>query len=183
MDTIHVKIEGLYPLLVNRFHEEAQAEASSGVHSRKELDTPFKDAENRLYRNETLGVYFPAENIRQSIIVASSRHKIGRKAATADVAAALYVDPEVIPLTEPWVVDSRAVVIPATRGRILRHRPSFPKWTLSFNLRVDTALIDLNLVRRIVDDAGNYVGIGDYRPARKGPYGRFSVVLWEHEAR
>jgi hypothetical protein len=35
------------------------------------------------------------------------------------------------------------------------------------------------IVRQLVDDAGQRIGLGDYRPARKGPFGRFKVVHWE----
>lgn len=34
------------------------------------------------------------------------------------------------------------------------------------------------LVRSIVDDAGKKIGLGDFRPARKGPFGRFVVKEW-----
>ena len=34
---------------------------------------------------------------------------------------------------------------------------------------------------QLVDDAGQKIGLGDYRPARKGPFGRFSVVSWVEE--
>jgi len=34
-------------------------------------------------------------------------------------------------------------------------------------------------VRMLVNDAGKKIGLGDYRPQRKGPFGRFSVVGWE----
>ncbi len=179
--SIAVTLKGLTPLLVNRFHEDAQLEASSGVHSRKERLTPDEDAKDRLYWNDEIGCYFPAENVRQAIIAAGSRHKIGRKGASTDLAAALYIEPFALPLTGNWHVDSRPVVIPATRGRVLRHRPMFDDWRLDLTLHVDAQLIDLALVRRVVDDAGNYEGIGDFRPARKGPFGRFVVVRWELE--
>jgi hypothetical protein len=177
--SINVALEGLTPLLVNRFHEDAQLEASSGVHSRKERLTPEDDAKERLYWNDEIGCYLPAENLRQSIIAAGSRHKIGRKGASGDLAAALYIEPFALPLAGDWHVDTRPVVIPATRGRVLRHRPMFDHWRLELTLRVDAQLVDLGLVRMVVDDAGNYEGVGDFRPARKGPYGRFMVVRWE----
>ena len=178
MTPFSVRIEGQTPLLVNRFHEDAQAEASSGVHSRKEKLSPEADAESRLYKNEQ-GVYFPAENLRQSIIAASGRHKIGRRSAAADVAAAIFIKPFACPLTGEWKVDSRPVVIPATRGRILRYRPIFESWSIEFELEIEENLIDKTMIRHVVDDAGNYCGIGDFRPARKGPHGRFSVTKWE----
>lgn len=181
MKAFAVTISGVTPLIINRFHEEAQTEATGGVHVRKERPSPEDDAADRLYQNEN-GPYFPAENLRQSIIAAASRTKIGRRSATTDVAAALFVTPFAMPVIGEWHVDSRPVVIPATRGRILRHRPMFDEWTIELTIQVETELIDAATVRRILDDAGNYVGIGDFRPARKGPYGRFRVDNWS-EAR
>lgn len=175
---IHVKIEGLTPLLVNRFHEEAAAEATSGTRSRKEKPTPEEDAKMRLYTNGN-GPYIPSEWLRQSLIGAASRHKIGRRAATTDVAAAVYLSPFEIPLVGDWHVDSRAIVIPATKGRLLRYRPMFDEWSCEFMIQVDTDLVSTNLIKDILVDSGRLVGVGDFRPARKGPYGRFSIVSWE----
>lgn len=181
MKAFQVQVHGVTPLLVNRFHEDAQEEATGGVHVRKERLAPQQDAEDRLYQNES-GCYFPAENLRQSVILAASRTKIGRRAATTDVAAALFITPFALPIAGEWHVDSRPVVIPATRGRILRHRPMFDEWTIEFTLQIETELLDASTVRKVLDDAGNYVGIGDFRPAKKGPYGRFRVDSW-HEVR
>lgn len=178
MQQVQVKISGTTPLIVNRFHEDAQEEASSGVHSRRERPGPEDDARDRLYQNDD-GPYFPAENVRRAIIAAAARTKIGRRSATTDVAAALFVLPFALPIAGDWHVDSRPVVIPATKGRILRHRPMFDEWAISLTLQIETELIDAKTIRKILDDAGNYVGIGDYRPERKGPFGRFRVDSWD----
>lgn len=179
LQTVHVIIKGITPLLVNRFHEEAQDTATSGVHTRKERPTPDEDAAMRLYPKNGTGETIPAENLRQSVIAASSRTKIGRRSATTDTAAAIYIFPEMLPLSGEWHTDSRAVVIPATRGRILRHRPMFNEWSVSFDLQIDVDLIDAQTIKKILEDAGAFVGLGDFRPARKGPYGRFQVTSWE----
>lgn len=180
MQTIDVTIQGLTPLIVNRFHEDAAEEATSGTHSRKERLSPEDDARERLYQNGH-GPYLPAENVRQSMIVAAGRHKIGRRAATSDTAAAIYIFPFELLIDGDWHVDSRAVVIPATKGRILRHRPMFDDWTMSFKMQVDTDLVSASLIQTILNDAGKLVGLGDFRPARKGPYGRFTVTSWTKE--
>lgn len=177
---IKVQVKGITPLLVNRFHEEAAAEATSGIRSRKEKPTPEEDAAMRLYKNDD-GPYVPSEWLRQSIIGAASRHKIGRRAATTDVAAAVYLFPFEIPLVGEWHVDSRAIVIPATKGRLLRYRPMFDEWSVDFHLQIDTDLVSEHLIKDILVDSGRLVGIGDFRPARKGPYGRFSIISWEPE--
>lgn len=180
ISTINVKIEGLTPLLVNRFHEDAAAEATSGTHSRKEKLSPDEDAAMRLYKNGN-GPFIPSEWLRQSMIGAAARHKIGRRAATTDVAAALYLSPFEIPLAGEWHTDARAIVIPATKGRLLRYRPMFDEWSCEFRLQLDTDLVGEKLIKDILIDSGRLVGIGDFRPARKGPYGRFSIVSWEPE--
>jgi hypothetical protein len=45
-------------------------------------------------------------------------------------------------------------------------------------------MLTVKLLREIVDAAGKRIGLGDFRPACKGPFGRFCVVNWkEHEAK
>ena len=43
---------------------------------------------------------------------------------------------------------------------------------------MDTSICGVKLFRQIVDDAGKRIGIGDFRPATKGPFGRFAVTVW-----
>lgn len=61
----------------------------------------------------------------------------------------------------------------------MAHRPRVDAWRCSFTLDVDTSMFTVNLIRAVVDDAGKKIGLGDFRPARKGPFGRFVVVGWE----
>jgi hypothetical protein len=60
----------------------------------------------------------------------------------------------------------------------MAHRPRIDRWRLSFTLEVDTGMFSPAVVRMLVDDAGKRIGLGDYRPARKGPFGKFVVVEW-----
>ena len=66
---------------------------------------------------------------------------------------------------EDWRVDTRAVRIPSTGGRIIAHRPMFDDWELSFELVLDEKLLGAKMLRQIVDDAGQRIGLGDFRPA------------------
>ncbi len=186
MQSIEFEITGSTPLLVNRFHEEARLEATRGIHARH-TDWPEArvDAISRLYLVPEDGVedekrkpYFPAENLRQAVITAAGRQKIGRRAATADMAGALWLEPDALPLYGDWELDERPVVIPSTRGRLVRARPRFDKWSIAGTLHYDERLVDSRLVRTCLDEAGMYVGVGDFRPQKKGPYGRFTVTNW-----
>lgn len=39
-------------------------------------------------------------------------------------------------------------------------------------------MITAALFREIVDAAGKRIGLGDFRPACKGPFGKFTVTSW-----
>ena len=92
----------------------------------------------------------------------------------------MLVTPERCSLgVKEYTIDSRPVVIPATKGRIVRHRPRFDQWEVSFNLEYDTALLNETELRQVIDDAGSRVGLLDFRPEKKGPFGRFIVTKWE----
>lgn len=69
--------------------------------------------------------------------------------------------------------DTRTVVV--QRARIMRTRPRFNKWQISFTLNYDPSKIDLETIVMALEQAGAYVGICDGRPK----YGRFSVIIEE----
>lgn len=93
----------------------------------------------------------------------------------------MFISPEYLVLKpQEYVIDSRPVVVPATRGRVMRYRPKFDEgWEIDFALDYDEVLLSEEQVRTIVDDCGARVGLLDFRPARKGPFGRFMVTKWE----
>jgi hypothetical protein len=45
-------------------------------------------------------------------------------------------------------------------------------------LEYDDTLLSEKEVREILDNAGRRVGLLDFRPERKGPFGRFMVTAW-----
>lgn len=183
---IKVTIEGISPLLMNRFTEAAEIQVSGGtsVTFRGGKGTPREQAEPKRYADANGMLYIPGPNIYSAIIAAGAFHKAGKSKITTMktslVPAGIQVEDLVCPLgTDKWEVDSRSVVIPSTGGRIMCHRPRVDSWSVPFTLDVDTSVFDPKLVRALVDDAGKKIGLGDYRPARKGPFGRFVVKHWE----
>lgn len=188
---IEVTISGITPLLMNRFTEANEVAVSGGtsVSYRGDKGTPREQATPKRYADSEGRLYIPGPNIFAAIIAAGTFHKAGKSKLTTMktslIPAGLMVDDLIClltdasgePLTE-WEVDSRSVVIPSTGGRIMAHRPRVDAWHATFTLDVDTTMFTPNLVRSVVDDAGKKIGLGDYRPARKGPFGRFVVSRW-----
>jgi hypothetical protein len=187
---IEVTIKGITPLLMNRFHEENEVSVSSGVSAVQVGDkgTPRQQADKKRYADKENNLYIPGPNIFACLINAGKFHKVGKNKVTTQktslVPAGITVEEIVIPLSDgnggkvTWEVDSRSVVIPSTGGRIMCHRPRVDEWGATFSLDVDTEMFHPNFVRKLMDDAGKKCGLGDYRPERKGPFGRFVVVRW-----
>ena len=186
MKTINVTIVGISPLLQHRFAEDAeQQEATRKIV--KDYGTPREQAEKVVYRNEE-GFYFPGTWIAGTLIEAAGSHKLrgSRKSAKYVVPAAVIVQDVDIPLRngdcnsliDDFEVDSRPVSIPATKGRVMRHRPRFDKWSAKFTITIDETLLPEDFIHQLLNEAGSRQGIGDYRPNKRGPFGRFRVTNW-----
>ena len=172
---ISVKIKGVSPLLMHSFPmEEIKA---------IEKKSPAEQAEIAAYRDpDTKGLYVPGIAIQRALISGAIYSKgKGRASLQKPVAACVIVSPERVPLDGDYIIDSRHVVVPATGGRVIRHRPKLPEWELIFDVEFDDELLKEDELRQIVDDTGKRVGLLDFRPERKGPFGRFVVTRWERK--
>jgi hypothetical protein len=167
---LQVKIKGTSPLLMNRFPLEPVAGLA------KMLDV--EQAEIAAYRNKSGELFIPGVNMQRALISGAKFSKGKGRASLANVAAAcLLIAQEELPLgCKKFTVDSRAVVIPSTKGRIVRHRPRLDAWALSFELEYDPELLSYEQVATVVSDTGRRVGLGDFRPENKGPFGRFEIL-------
>jgi hypothetical protein len=186
MTKIQVTIEGLSPLLMNRVTENIEIKISSGTSKASvgEKGSPREQAKPKAYMDNKGYLYIPGPNIFACIIQAGTFHKINKKQVTTQkssiVPAGILLEELVCPLnTKNFEIDSRSVVIPATGGRIMCHRPRLDKWRTNFTLAVDESIFTLGFVRTLVEDAGKNVGLGDFRLEKKGPFGKFGIVSWE----
>ena len=187
---IDVTIEGTTPLICNRFTDEAAMSASSGNRMAAVGDkgSPREQSEKKLYLGTNGKPMIPQPNLFRCIIDAGTFFKAGKSKVTTQKSSMIPACVEIhgveLPLEhkDPWQVDTRAVRIPSTGGRILCHRPSFNDWRIKFTMEVDTSMITTKLAREIVDAAGKRIGLGDFRPSCKGPFGKFVVTQWNERA-
>lgn len=189
MVDISLVIEGVTPMLCNRFHDAAQLAATSGVSAATngERGTPQAQAELKLYRSavDPTVLVIPQPNLLSCFTCGGKFHKAGKSKVTTIksslVPACVEIEGVEIPLehVQPWRVDARPVRIPATGGRIICYRPIFDDWKLALNMSLDTEIMTVALLRDIVDTAGKRIGLGDFRPDCKGPFGRFKVTSWK----
>ena len=173
MEAVEITVTGISPLLMHRFPMEPIEALEK---------KPIKEqAEVAAYRDEQGGLYVPGVNVQRALVAAASFSKGKGRASLQKVAAAcLMVSPQRLDLgTADYIIDSRPVVIPSTKGRIVRHRPCLEDWEITFTLEWDDTLLSKKQVRQIVDDMGMRVGLLDFRPERKGPFGRCKVTNWQ----
>ena len=186
---IKVRIKGETPLLCNKFTDEAAIKATNGTRVAQvgEPEHPRQQAEKKLYYSIKDGKtpIIPSSNLLRSIMEGGRFFKNGKSKVTTQkrslIPSCVWFEEDelLIKSKEPWDVDTRPVRIPSTGGRILAHRPKFQDWELEGTLVLDEEIMSESLLRQIVDAAGKRIGLGDYRPDCKGPFGRFVVTLWE----
>jgi len=173
----NVHIKGTAPLLFNRFPEEENPEGKSK--GKKAVLSKEEQVELSLYRDENDKVYQPADHILGSMIKASVNFKLeGKKTFKDVVKAGVFVEPlKIEHLEQDYTDDWRAVVIPSSRGRVMKGRARMDKWQMKFKVVCIDPRATAQDIKDILEYAGSYCGIGDYRPR----YGRFDVVLFQEE--
>ncbi len=166
-----VIIRGTRPYLMHRFAiEDSEITRKSGT-----KPDPKEEAEKALYKDEKGVICTPSKQLESALSKAGADFTFKGKKTFKDVMkSGLIIDPLMIPhKSQEYAVDLQAVVI--QRGRIIRARPRFDKWELNFTIQVMDERITERQLKDILTSAGQYIGIGDYRPK----YGLFEVVKME----
>lgn len=174
---IQVKVEGISPLLMNRFRDtqiEGKSKRRTGAMAAEEiLDKLY------LYEDKP---YIPSVYFRNSIVEASKQFKItgkGKSTYSKLVASTLDVNPDMIPLNEGYEPFRIAAVNPMTKGRMMVTRPRFNKWSAQFEIILNDDGVPFDVINEILEQAGRYVGIGDWRPQTKGQFGKFMITSFQ----
>lgn len=171
----NIKIKGLAPLLFNRFPDEDNADGKSG--SKKRKPTKDEQVQASMYFDENGKVYQPAEHFVGAMVKASTSFKLeGKKTYKDLVKGSLFIEPmKIVHKKQKYVADWRSVVIPSTRGRVMKGRGRMDDWELEFQMICIDPRANKQDIVEMLTYAGNYIGVGDYRPR----YGRFTVVRCE----
>jgi len=171
MQTVKVKIEGVAPLLMNKFGMEGSDETKAK--RRDEQYNTKEDAEKALYRDEKIGCYAPSTWIEACLRDTAKEFKgKGKASLKSTILSSVFVEPEKIALNKKTYdeIDLRPAVI--QRNRIVKARPRFNSWKIEFKINFNEERVTKETLEQILKEAGATKGIGDYRPK----FGRFKVV-------
>jgi hypothetical protein len=136
--------------------------------------------EGGLYWDDSIGVYIPAENIEATIREGAKARRKGKDIVKGFVCEDLRVPLDYgEKLTKNQLMenfeyrDVRAMKV--MRARIMRTRPRFDTWNISFIASYDEDVIDFRDLTDAIEYAGQYVGLCDSRPR----YGKFFAKVTE----
>lgn len=186
ISTYIATISSRSPLLTHRWSDSNESEeATRPVHIGRR--DPREEAEKVSYRDANGNCFLPGAMFSRMLAEVGGGHKQrgSRKSMKFIIPAAIVIVEEEVLLRdetgEPisqFEIDSRPVVIPSTKGRIMRHRPRFNAWNCEFTIEIDTTMVEPELIQQLLVEAGSKNGLGDWRPQKGGSFGRFSVSRW-----
>lgn len=188
MQTIQMKLVGTSALLLHSDRGANPIAPETVAH--KALTSKRKKTDEdhiAIARSEyMLGFYpgddivFPTTNIKSTLIEGAKLHKLG---AAFNRCVLITEDTVLIKHNGPaskdkmWetpsCVDCRSVKV--GQARLMRYRPKLSDWSLSFEVVFDEKMVERAQVVAAAENAGKYIGLGDYRPAKGGSFGRFVV--------
>lgn len=192
MYTVQLTIKGMGPLQQSK--EYASIHPKGIGDDGKECNETHDAYEKRTWKyrshfNDGGFVIHPAGAFHQALIGAAQYQgdKIpgqGSKTWTQKVAAGVGVYDDLVTDSTEKDITCRQVFASAQggkskgEGRVWKYFPTLEKWTGKISVTVFDEIVSPNILRKIVEDAGKFIGIGTWRPGmgKGGQYGRFQIV-------
>lgn len=167
MEKVKVSVEGVAPLLMNRFNTEETAKTGRA----KKIYVPEEEAEKKTYRTKNGKLYLPNLHFKASMTKAATEFKMkGKKSYKDYIKAGIFISPEEIILDkQEYSIFATPVVI--QRARVMSWRPQFKEWSCNFVIEIADENLAPSVVKEILEFAGKYKGVGDFRPE----HGRFQI--------
>ena len=189
IETVEVPLIGDSPLITHAWSAKAKAQMAATQQKRaakgREAKDPWAEFCAAAYwldgmpakatesDVETARFGFPAVGFKSAAVDA-----VTSVASMTKVAArqAFHIEGELVEISGP-PPSMREDIARVGMGKAdLRYRPEFKPWGAILTVRVNVSAISVEQVVGLFDLAGFAVGIGDWRPQRNGPYGRFHVA-------
>lgn len=184
IDTEHmfVPIVGTSPLIMHKFSEKAKRQmlnAQQGRKSPKVSRDPEADYQASFYRTKE-GYGFPAIAFKACTIGAA--RFFGKDVKMTELRQFLFFkgivsenDPQSLVeiIGEPRMRED--IVRLGMSGTDLRYRAEFPEWSATLEIIYVKSALTQSSVLSLVDAGGMGVGVGEWRPEKKGDFGTFTV--------
>lgn len=171
---ISVKIVGDSPLITHAWSQKAKQmmldkQMKKGTQA-KEAKDPERDYEESIYRLDDGGCGFPAIGVKASAI----RGGKGLGMVMADMRAAFHIEGDLLPIVgDPRPREDMVRVGMGTAD--IRYRAEFVSWSITLPITYNARIVSPEQIVAMLDAGGFGTGIGEWRPEKDGPFGRFHV--------
>lgn len=188
-ETLNVPIIGTAPLIVHNFSEKSRRqmlEAQQGKKKVKEVRDPRAEYEAAFYRilhdDGTEGYGFPVTAFKaattgaarfydKSITMTALRQFMFMRGIMTKADAQMLVEIH----GEPEMREDVVRLGGPSRSADLRYRPMFPQWTCTLNVTYVKSSIDRTSILSLIDAGGMGIGVGEWRPERRGEFGTYAI--------
>jgi hypothetical protein len=182
-----VKITGITALQQSREYGSVEQKQKSETHDAYEK----RCWKLRAHTNPDGKIYHPGAAFKQSIVksaqyLGTQIQGQGKKTYTQKFQSGLTVVDNLETGTHIDNAEQRAVFASSTGktgqgGRVWKYFPTLPKWSGILTFHIYDPIITKEVFMEHIDAAGKFIGVGTWRPANGGEYGRFSgkLVSWK----
>ena len=182
-----VEVEGIAPILFNRFTDQAAAQVDAGGRGKKKTKAErIKEAHKLIYTDAKGFMVIPAVNVKKSLLEGCGMAgiKIGRRGAITFMRPTVFiVGDHVYFLTKgkkrkkpDGIHECSGRRPPRTGGRCIVRRPYLNAgWTAKFQFVAYDDRLTGDMIKQALVESGMLCGWCDHRPE----FGRFKVVKFE----
>ena len=182
-ETVRVPLIGTSPLIVHKFSEKAKRQmldAAQGRKTPKQAKDPEAEYEASFYRHDDGGYGFPVIAFKAATVGAARFY--GKSVPMTALRQFVFMDAELSKVDGMKLVrlsgepHMREDVCRVGMGSAdLRYRPEFTEWSTSVDVTFVTAMLTRDSVLSLIDAGGMGVGVGEWRPEKKGDFGTYRI--------
>lgn len=189
--TAIVKLQSTSPYSQSRKHDTPKLEGESpDAHEQRTWkERMHVHVYNKGKPTERTSVVIPASGLSQSIADAAKflnkkiegqRNSTWTKHFVAGVAVLADVDLNIDPKTaRRQAINAHANGQRGSGSRVTRFFPTFDEWETEFEITIFDPLITEAIFTEVLEAAGLFVGVGQFRPQNLGTNGRWEVLRIE----
>jgi len=182
-EAIRIPIRGLSPLITHKFSAKAKQQmldAMQGNPQPKKTKDPEQEYRDAAYHLDDGGFGLPSISFK-NCTVSAARHW-GKNVTMVGLRQTLFFRGEHSKIEGMQLarIDGEEymredVVRVSNGGTDLRYRPCWPEWTSYIDVIYVKSALTQDSVLSLVEAGGLTVGVGEWRPEKRGEYGTFCI--------
>ena len=181
-ETIRVPLLGTTPLIVHRFSEKSKRQMLDAMQGRKTPKTakdPEAEYEACFYRFADGGSGMPVIAFKAATVSAARFY--GKGVSMVGLRQQIFfngemgVDGQMLARIDGEPKMREDVTRVGNGGADLRYRPEYREWRTTIDVTFVSSLLTRDSVLSLIDAGGMGVGVGEWRPEKKGDFGTYRI--------